>query len=508
MNDDPSLPGPERDEPDARSRRDAERRFSRLGWALVATLLAYAAWVHHGIGPARAEPDLPWYATRAYLFEWDWFAPALASPARAFAVLGTPAILGAVGVLIVSRSAFARALALSCVAATLLFVFYGVVAPFPWEFFGWRGSAVLVLTAAVVGFSLAAPWLAASWLRLAWPWRIAVLLPFVAFVLGFLRNATGTDPSLPFAISPWPAVAVFGLEVGALFVTIGYLGAAIGVAATAHAAGEHGARAWAEALAGIAAALAVPALLLVAGSSLSLLPFRVGAPTLIGTAVAVGVVLAAALGGARWGAAAVGAALVLGGAAVALSGAGTPLAAGLAAAGVLVGLGGALRWDLRHRERRGELARRARWIAVGAALVGGPLVAGQAWAYYDYWRTREVLAREIIDGLQRYVASEGLYPDDLDALVQAGDLASVPKPAIGFGFLYDGAFRYQSFGSSFMLEFPAPRWVECAYTPPYEDEDEDEPEADDGARAGDAGEAESEGLDESWSCPSRPPELW
>jgi hypothetical protein len=33
--------------------------------------------------------------------------------------------------------------------------------------------------------------------------------------------------------------------------------------------------------------------------------------------------------------------------------------------------------------------------------------------------------------------------------------------------------------------------VECAYTPPYEDEEED-----------------GETLEESWSCPSSPPELW
>ena len=54
---------------------------------------------------------------------------------------------------------------------------------------------------------------------------------------------------------------------------------------------------------------------------------------------------------------------------------------------------------------------RLRWIAVGAALVGGPLAAGQAWAYYDYWVTREVLAREIIDGLQRYAGREATAAD-------------------------------------------------------------------------------------------------
>ena len=45
------------------------------------------------------------------------------------------------------------------------------------------------------------------------------------------------------------------------------------------------------------------------------------------------------------------------------------------------------------------------------------------------------------------------------------------------------------------MEFPAPRWVQCAYVPAavYEEYEEEEYEDD---------------LGESWSCPSRPPELW
>jgi hypothetical protein len=145
-------------------------------------------------------------------------------------------------------------------------------------------------------------------------------------------------------------------------------------------------------------------------------------------------------------------------------------------------------------EGRESLRRRARLIAIGTAVAGIPLVAGQGLARLDYHVTREVQAREIIDALDRYLQRETLYPDGLGDLVAAGDLGEVPKPAIGFGFLYDAAFRYQSFGTSFILEFPAPRWVECAYTPPYADEEDE----------GEAGEA----LREAWSCPSEPPELW
>jgi hypothetical protein len=91
-------------------------------------------------------------------------------------------------------------------------------------------------------------------------------------------------------------------------------------------------------------------------------------------------------------------------------------------------------------------------------------------------------------------------------LVEANYLDAVPTPSIGFGFLYDGKFRYRSFGSSYILEFPAPRWVECAYTPPYEDDDyaDEEEDAEDSGGASDGDES----FGASWSCPSKPPELW
>ena len=50
------------------------------------------------------------------------------------------------------------------------------------------------------------------------------------------------------------------------------------------------------------------------------------------------------------------------------------------------------------------------------------------------------------------------------------------------------------------VEFPAPRWVQCHYTPAPLAEDLDEDEKAELAAEG--------GLEESWSCPSAPPELW
>jgi hypothetical protein len=70
----------------------------------------------------------------------------------------------------------------------------------------------MLAVAAVMGRAIASPWLAASWLRLGWLARLAWFLPIVALVLVIERNVTGTNDSLPFAISPWPAVQVFGFE--------------------------------------------------------------------------------------------------------------------------------------------------------------------------------------------------------------------------------------------------------------------------------------------------------
>ena len=142
-----------------------------------------------------------------------------------------------------------------------------------------------------------------------------------------------------------------------------------------------------------------------------------------------------------------------------------------------------------------RVARSGRHIALGAALIAVPLLAGHALSRWDYFTTREHRAGRIIDGLQAYYEREQIYPDALEQLVETADLESIPHPRIGFPFFYDGDFRYQSFGTSYILDFPAPRWVQCAYNPPWvDDEDEDD--------------ANGEPLGGAWSCPSEPPELW
>jgi hypothetical protein len=424
----------------------SSRAGAILQWILVALLIDYTALVHWGIGPPPGGLASNWWEPRAFLITWSPLSPLLQSPARAMVGLGLPAVLLAAGVFLAGRSSVARALALSAVYATVLFVFYGIQAPGAWEFFHWRGSAVMAVLSLCLGFSTAAPFLAKSWLRFGWAVRLLLYLPVALGVITFLRNATGTDQKLRYAISPWPAVPVFGMEVGSLFVFTGLLGVALAIAGIARArAGRIPPVAGALA---VPVGLAVPVCILALGSAFSLLPFRLGLRVAIAVA--------------------------------------TVCALSMAFAAIV-------------RPRDAEALRnRARGLAVGALLIGIPLLAGQAWARWDYYVTREHRARELIDALQAYYAQEELYPDELGELVPAF-LGEIPEPSIGFDFLYDGRFRYRSFGTNFLLEFPAPRWVECAYSPPYEDEDEEGDDPDDGA-------AEDRG--ESWSCPSRPPELW
>lgn len=285
---------------------------------------------------------------------------------------------------------------------------------------------------------------------------------------------------------------MFGIGLGSMFTLVLLVGTAIGITGIARARRSSGSAAFGAGLAGVALGIAVPACLLWLGDTMGVFAFSIGMATW--SAMAVACAIAIALGTFR---------------------AGGP--------------------DGLHR--------RAVGLAVGAAMVAVPVISGQALARYDYYVTREVLARQVTDALASYLEKEEIYPDELVDLVDAGYLTEIPEPAIGFSFLYDGEFRYRSFGTSFILEFPAPGWVECAYTPPYLDEDEyegdgdefgvgaydnpagndqyvgayfEEDEVDVAAAKGDPhnaanmddDEIEDDSLDEAWSCPTAPPKLW
>jgi len=405
------------------------------GGGLLVLLAAYAALVYYGVGPAPHGGEVPWWQPRGFLHGGFPVARFDGRPGGGVAVLVLPALAGAIGVWALWRASLARTAALACVAATALFAYYGLSSRGPaiWSFFGWQGSAVMLTTAVVAAAAAAAPWLAASWLRLGWALRVAVYLPVALAVVATLRGVTGTNPSLAFGVSPWPAVVLFALE-GAAATAAGVL-ACVALALAGGRLREHSP---ALAAGGFGAAVVVPTgwVALDLGGGLELLAASIGVAVLA-------------------------------------------LRAATAATGSLT-LG---------------LRSPAGYAGVGALLVAAPLLTGKVWSHWDYAVSRDERAAEIIAALETYAEEEGGYPERLRELVKAGYLERVPEPRMGFAFFDRPRFTYQSFGTDYLLEFAAPGWTQCAYSPPWEEEIEE-------------GEAAGESLPGSWTCPSEPPELW
>jgi hypothetical protein len=147
---------------------------------------------------------------------------------------------------------------------------------------------------------------------------------------------------------------------------------------------------------------------------------------------------------------------------------------------------------------RGEHAPAASAFLVAGLLLLGSIKAGQWHAERFLARARDEVAPQVIGAIERYHASREVYPGELTDLVPA-ELPAIPEPHIGWLDWDEEVFTYTDLGESFLLEFSGPLWVQCAYSPPYE-EDADE-------------EAEEEGvtgehLGAAWSCERKPPRLW
>jgi hypothetical protein len=401
------------------------------GSGLLALLLAYAAFVHHGVGPVRDPLVFAWYQPRGFFFEWTSTDALTSDLWNGLVGFGSVALLLWVGVWLTLRSALARLAATWAVLFVLLCVYYGIEADGIWRFFHWRGSGVMALFALVVAAAGTSPWLAGAAERMSLPLRLAFYVPVAFGVLAIMRNATGTDQSLQFALSPWPVVPVFGLE------------------------------------------LLVPAVsfvVAVVALGRALLGGLVEPPALIGVSCALVLVATASLAG--WASVDASADWRLPAAALCVAGLGLAAAPG--------------------RAQPGHLA------AVGALATTLPVLVGMAIVERDYTFTRDARAHGITEALQAYYDRKEEYPDKLTKLVELELLEAVPEPRVGFTFIEKQEFVYQNFGISYLLEFSTPRWVQCAYNPPYQDEDMSEEELED----------EEGDLPGSWSCPSKPPELW
>jgi hypothetical protein len=140
-------------------------------------------------------------------------------------------------------------------------------------------------------------------------------------------------------------------------------------------------------------------------------------------------------------------------------------------------------------QRRGESgAPRAAAFLTAGLLILGTVKVGQWHAESFLGEARETIAPRVIDAIERFHAEQAFYPGDLAALVPK-QLAAIEQPHIGWLDWDEEVFTYTDLGDSFLLEFSGPLWVQCAYSPPYEEEGE-------------------EGLEAAWSCQRKPPRLW
>lgn len=416
--------------PAARAR---ERRTQ--GLAALGLLVALAVWtvaLHHGLAPERG----PWpegLEPSGFLRRWLLLGPpagVVTGPGGQTVLVLLPSVLLTAAVFAATRSLAARFAGAALLLAGFGFAWYGLAPRRSdvWGFFGWRWSAILAATALLLTLFAAAPAIVARARRLGAVVGLALYLPLFLVICALVRDPTGTDPSLPFAISPWPVIPVFGIKLLGSFL-LGLLAlAAAGLVASAPVP-----RTWRATAAAAAAALG----LAVASGRLG-----PGLPLLVAAAVLGAGVLAMLLGAAP-----------------------TPRV-------------------------------RAARVTAGAVLLAAlPVLAGEGLVRLDYHRTREVVARRIIDALDAYYRRHGEYPEELRVLLATGDLEEIPRAPIGFLHGPEDEFTYQGFGTSYLLEFSAPGWVQCTWNPPWEDEE---------AREG----APAERLEGAWSCPAQPPELW
>jgi hypothetical protein len=416
-----------------------------LGWILVFLLIAYTAVIHHGIG--GTEPGgitSPWQPI-GFLRETEWAEILVEHWGLGIVVFTSPAVIAMFVVGFATRSAVARCIAICSIACVAVIAFYGLSPALRvWEFFHWRASVAILTTGIALGCTVSAPLLAERWLRLSPVWQAIVYLPIFFAVASIIRNATGSDDSLFLNFSPWPAISLIGLEIGAYSLCGLLFGLALGLAG----AGLLSERPWLRWI-GFAPGLIFP-----------LLWFR-----------------------ARFG----GSSFEIDGWLLLVSGLSLFLVS-----------------RTRSSPPAPEYFRRAFLIFLGALLAAAPLFTGRALAEGDYALTRHVRAQSIIDALADYYESEESYPESLTRLVEENYIDLLPRPRIGFaiyhaaGLLEQPEFEYRNLGPNYVLEFSSTAWVMCAYNPPWHlDEDEDPEEYGD-----------PESLKGAWSCPDDRPDLW
>jgi hypothetical protein len=432
----------------------------RAAYLAAFGLLAVAYYVFLGPGPSLSDAaGQPWWAPTGGWLRAGALAGLRDLAKEAGAVRFIPSLLFALPPIALAwlafrlfQSAVLRTAAVCLALTCASFAVYGYLAEGIWRFFSWRWAAVWLSMAAITAVVAMAPSLLRSALRLHTGIRAALLLAGSLAVYLASIEITGTDPSLQANLSPWPVITMFG------FLFVGYALGAL------HLAAGTGSALWTR-YRGVGGALAGLALAMLLAVLIARLLFGAVAP----------------------------AQLI-----------------------VLAGVAALYTSMLRPRSAARPGGAASGTLRVVAGLLVIAVIFLSNWRAENYQsQARDDLSPKLIAALDDFKAQHGAYPDDLEELVP-DFLDGVPNPRVGLIAHDDEVFSYAGFGDSYALEFSSVLWVQCAYSPPYDESygDKDEPEvADPNAPAGIpdvAAEAAGGGdsLAGSWSCDSTPPKLF
>lgn len=416
-----------------------------LGWLLVLLNLGYVTYGYYGFAPPPDGMPTDWWHGRTFILDWESMGGYVDAPVTGAAIWALPSALLCAVTFAVSRAALPRCLALYCAITSFLYGVAGFAAGSAWMLFSWRFTAVLDSIALALAATFTSALLVGSWLRLSPLVRTLIYLPIFLLIVSVVRGTTGTSEAGSFGVSPWPVFSTFALD-NAVFVICGVLFAtALGVLSFSRESFDGTSRV------GLLAAIVMPAYF----AFLRFPEIELAVLFAIAFATTVLIVLAS---------------------------------------------------FVRTAQAEGGLAGRALRIALGAALVFVPILSGSALAEGDYSLNRYVRSPKVIEALQAHIKAEEFYPEKLEDLVEAGYLDAPPRPRIGFawlelvGLVEPAAYRYNEYGSSFVLEFDSTLWVQCQYSGHYYFDEEEEEYEDD--------EDDWEPEEPEWSCLDKRPALF
>jgi len=188
---------------------------------LVLTLLFYAFFCPLPHGHALAQ-TLPWWQPRGEFLHWGPGVPLWEMARSGWPEILIPIGLGVLPLILLAglgfhwwRSIVIRTWIVAWTITLCLLVTYGILAEGAiWRFFSWRFVATAAGLGGTLSIAILAPQILGAALRRSR--GLAACLIGIGFVLAWLLSTeiTGTNSSLPAGLSPWPAIPVFGIQLG------------------------------------------------------------------------------------------------------------------------------------------------------------------------------------------------------------------------------------------------------------------------------------------------------